>query len=50
MQAIMSLSDRVMVLAKPRRSWRFHPKIHDQRVIKAYLGDYQNLLALRISV
>ena len=41
MQAIMSLSDRVMVLAEGQKD---HGRIseeviHDQRVIKAYLGD-----------
>lgn len=41
MQAIMSLSDRVMVLAETRKIMEGTPSevIHDQRVIKAYLGD-----------
>jgi branched-chain amino acid transport system permease protein len=41
MQAIMSLSDRVMVLAEARKIMEGSPNevIHDQRVIKAYLGD-----------
>jgi branched-chain amino acid transport system permease protein len=41
MQAIMSLSDRVMVLAEGQKIMEGSPSdvIHDQRVIKAYLGD-----------
>jgi len=41
MQAIMSLSDRVMVLAEGRKIMEGLPLdvIRDQRVIKAYLGD-----------
>jgi branched-chain amino acid transport system permease protein len=41
MQAIMSLSDRVMVLAEGRKIMEGLPfeVIRDQRVIKAYLGD-----------
>jgi ABC-type branched-subunit amino acid transport system ATPase component len=44
MQAIMSLSDRVMVLAEGRKIMEGTPQevIRDQRVIKAYLGkDYE---------
>jgi branched-chain amino acid transport system ATP-binding protein/branched-chain amino acid transport system permease protein len=41
MQAIMSLSDRLMVLAETKKIMEGSPSevIHDQRVIKAYLGD-----------
>ena len=41
MQFIMSLSDRVMVLAETKKIMEGSPSevIHDQRVIKAYLGD-----------
>lgn len=41
MQAIMSLSDRVMVLAEGQKIMQGTPSevLQDQRVIKAYLGD-----------
>ncbi len=41
MQAIMSLSDRVMVLAEGRKIMEGVPSevIRDPRVIKAYLGE-----------
>ena len=41
MQAIMSLSDRVMVLAEGQKIMEGRPTevLQDQRVIKAYLGD-----------
>ena len=48
MQAIMSLSNKVMVLAEGQKIMEGSPQevIQDQRVIKAYLGKTMNLLNL----